>query len=278
MPLRRLGYFGSLFLAALLGLYLTGAHAAGGAVACPSSGIVDCRAVLSGPGSVVAGVPLAGWGALWAIAGAADPWWSPAVRLAWRVGGLAGLAWAWTHEIRDGRLCLWCSGLQLLVLIGLSLAGPGGGARRLWRGIRRLWAHPARGSAGAAGLVAAGAFAGYQAWLGTDTWGVVVPLAILWGGASAWGLLLWWTRRPVSRPGRLAAGAGGVPLTVAAGAAATACTAGVCAAGASAASLGVAGLLAAVFGVFAPLAVQGLAAVGGIAAAAVWTYRRGAAG
>jgi uncharacterized membrane protein len=29
--------------------------------------------------------------------------------------------WAWGHEIHDGYLCLWCTGMQALILVALGL-------------------------------------------------------------------------------------------------------------------------------------------------------------
>ncbi|AUW92611.1 hypothetical protein BXT84_00475 [Sulfobacillus thermotolerans] len=52
-----------------LGSYVTGAAWTDRPVACPATGIIHCQTVLTGPGHRVAGLPLAFWGVLWALAG-----------------------------------------------------------------------------------------------------------------------------------------------------------------------------------------------------------------
>jgi uncharacterized membrane protein len=116
-----IGYTASLVGLIVLGAYLTGAHWGHQTVACPTTGLIDCKLVLTGPGSVLVGLPLACWGALWAGLGFLFPRF---VRVVWRhytwIGlGVSGLVWAWTHEILDGHICLWCSAMQLFVIIAI---------------------------------------------------------------------------------------------------------------------------------------------------------------
>ncbi|PSR22410.1 MAG: hypothetical protein C7B45_06740 [Sulfobacillus acidophilus] len=261
-----------------LAAYLTWAHWAAMPVVCPATGLVDCAAVLTGPGSLVLGLPLAAWGGLWAVGGWLWPFYAPRLRGIWMLMGGMGLVWAWVHEGLDRHLCLWCSGMQLGAFVALAALVPWPGLvarfRRGWHTMpRRAWLW-----GGMAGLVSVASIVGYQIWLGTDTWRVVGLLALLWSIASAW-LTALVGSRSVWRRG--AAGAVGLaaPVTLAAGLGTTACAASVCAGGlstaAAAGSAGFGGVLVGLFGVFAPMALQGLIGMFGLGVAAVWTLRRG---
>lgn len=262
-----------------LASYLSWAHGTAMPVACPTTGLMDCSTVLTGPGSLLLGLPLSAWGGLWAIGGWIGPAWSPRLRGLWMLAGVAGLLWTGIYEGLDRYLSLWCSGMQLLVLVALGALIPWSvivsRGRRGWRTLsRRAWI-----GGSAAGVLSSASVVGYQAWLGTNTWGVVGLLAGLWGVTSAWLVALL-----VSRPrwGRAAtAGTIGLtaPITLAAGLGTTACAAGVCAGGLSAAtvvgSVGFGGMLASLFGVFAPMALQGMVGLVGLGVAGYWTVRRG---
>lgn len=269
----------ALFVVGLLGSYLTFVHFTHQSVACPETGLIDCTAVLTGPGSAVLGVPLAAGGVIWAASGWKSLHGAPWIRVTWRLLGIVGLGWAWLHEWMDGYVCLWCTAVQLAILValGASLAWRDVGVR-MQQGLHSLGASAPWVALGA-GIVSAGSFVGYQVWLGTDTWGVVLSIAVLWGLASAW-----MTALIVSRTGRrwlttLGAVGGTVPTTLLSGLGATSCASGVCATGISTAatvsSLGISGVLSGLFGAFAPLALQGLCAGWVLIVAGLWTYRRG---
>ena len=265
-----------------LGLYLSWAHWFHATVTCPATGLIDCTAVLTGPGSVVLGLPLALWGAAWATIGlirtvaASDRW---LTRL-WQGFGLAGLLWAWGHEWADGHVCLWCSAVQLGVLlaIGSSIHWKVGAKR--WRNGWTEISWPVWRMALGSGLLSFGTFLGYQIWLGTDTWGILIVLGILWGSAATWLTALVLSRSRARRwPSAVGSVGGVIPLTVLTGVGATACASGLCTTGvgtvAAMSSVGLGGLLTATFGAFAPLALQGILAGVVLVASAGWTWRRG---
>lgn len=106
-------------LVAALGFYLTWLHYTGAPVACPpiptTGGLVNCQAVLTSSGSVILTVPLALWGSLWALASL----WGPGKKV-WTPLGVLGLAWAWAHEWQVGHLCLWCTAMQIGILLILA--------------------------------------------------------------------------------------------------------------------------------------------------------------
>lgn len=271
---------GPLVLLILLTAYLTGVHLAGGTVACSTQGFVDCQAVLTGPGSVVLGLPLPAWGMLWGIVGLIGLWHEGRAWL-WRLWGLLGflgLGWAWSHELLDRHLCLWCSGAQGLVVASLmgmiSWADAGRNLQRGWHRLRSSW----RWMLGTA-LLGMGSSVGRQLWLGTDRWGWVLVVSLLWGLALGWivGLAITGRRRSSSVVGMGTV----VPVTLAITVGTTACVSGVCSVGASLlaplAVVGLTGLVNASSLALLPLVFQGVLAALGLIVAGAWTLRQGRA-
>jgi uncharacterized membrane protein len=110
-------------------IYLTALHFAGFAPACPTSGTVNCEAVLSSPYAVIAGtaVPTSAAGIAW-FAVSALLWTRPFGRpqLAWSALGVVTVLYlVFVEIVRIGAICLWCTAAHLLVvaifLIALSL-------------------------------------------------------------------------------------------------------------------------------------------------------------
>ncbi|CAB1129835.1 membrane protein of unknown function [Candidatus Hydrogenisulfobacillus filiaventi] len=91
----------------LIGLAGAAATALSVPTGCPDNGLVDCRAVLAT--GAVAGIPVWGWGFLWAAAGCTRLGRSAV----WAVAGLLGLGWAVGNEVAAGHLCLWCTVAQV---------------------------------------------------------------------------------------------------------------------------------------------------------------------
>lgn len=114
-----------------ISVYLTALHFIGFAPACPSTGTINCEAVLSSPYAVIAGtnVPTSAAGIVW-FGVSAFLWtrrWG-GVQLAWSAVGLAIVLYLVFIEIvRLGSICLWCTAAHVLVLalllIALSLRG-----------------------------------------------------------------------------------------------------------------------------------------------------------
>jgi len=119
---------------AVLGLcisaYLTAVHYdAHVKLACSAVGIIDCAGVLTSPQSVWFHLPVAVYGLAWFLVAGALNW---AVLRGARLAG-AGLIWTligaatvvflvYDELVVIGRICLWCSGVHLLVLASLVLA------------------------------------------------------------------------------------------------------------------------------------------------------------
>ncbi len=97
-------------------------------LACSDTGVVDCAAVLSSPYAMLLGLPVALWGVGWftvalglglgALARARGPE-PPALRwagLLWSVVGGLFVAYLVSSELMIGKMCLWCTGVHVLVL------------------------------------------------------------------------------------------------------------------------------------------------------------------
>jgi uncharacterized membrane protein len=114
--------YGFLGVVVLLGVYLTGFHYVGSVPSCPATPLINCTRVLTSGGSVLIGVPLPLWGAVWAASGMLRLFrWGRRIWIA--LGGL-GLCWAWGHEIALRSICLWCSGMQFGILLAVILGWP----------------------------------------------------------------------------------------------------------------------------------------------------------
>jgi uncharacterized membrane protein len=130
--------WGLALLAVGLTTYLTVTHYTDpGALACPDAGIVNCTAVTTSSWSVIAGVPVALIGLLWAVVMAAltSPWgwrwsaaWVDAVRLTLSgAGAVMVLYLVYVELFRVDAICLWCTGVHLttIALFGVVLASRG---------------------------------------------------------------------------------------------------------------------------------------------------------
>ncbi len=115
-----------------ISVYLTLVHYSHVPLLCHTSGIINCVDVVTSPQSVALGLPLAVWGMLWFVVAAVLAVWTavggPAAatrlrppRLAWSVvGALAVVYFVYLELIVIGHICLWCSGVHLIVLTLLA--------------------------------------------------------------------------------------------------------------------------------------------------------------
>lgn len=106
-------WLGGLALAA----YLTLVHYQPAVLACPTTGLWHCAHVLHSAGSTVGPLPLATWGGLWLILAATVRHYKMrSISRVLGVVGLLGLGWAWFYEWHVHAVCLWCTGLQAIIL------------------------------------------------------------------------------------------------------------------------------------------------------------------
>jgi uncharacterized membrane protein len=116
--------------------YLTVTHYTDpAALACPDTGIVNCTLVTTSSWSVVAGIPLAVLGLVWAVvmAGLTSPWawgagavWVDRTRLIVSgAGAVTVLYLVYVELFRIGAICLWCTAMHVtaVCLFGVILAG-----------------------------------------------------------------------------------------------------------------------------------------------------------
>ena len=107
-------------------IYLTVLHYAGFAPACPTSGAINCEAVLSSPYAVIAGtsIPTSVAGIAW-FAVSAVLWILPrrSLLLAWSALGLLTVVYLLFVEIvLVGAICLWCTVAHVLVVVLVLMA------------------------------------------------------------------------------------------------------------------------------------------------------------
>lgn len=124
-------------LAGLAGLavsgYLTVLHFAGTVPACPTTGPINCEAVLSSQYAVIAGtaVPTSAAGIIW-FGVTVLLWRRPLgwLHLAWAGIGLVTVVYLLFVEIvRLGAVCLWCTAAHALVVAVVLITATSWGAR-----------------------------------------------------------------------------------------------------------------------------------------------------
>jgi uncharacterized membrane protein len=137
---------------ALLGLgiatYLTIVHYAAGAVplACPATGGINCEKVTTSPQSMIFGVPVALYGAVWFLlmvaanvrpAWRSERWWIVLGRLGLAVGGIGFVVYLIYAELfLINAICLECTSVHVLTFT-LFVLVLGGTARLGWPGFGR---------------------------------------------------------------------------------------------------------------------------------------------
>ena len=102
-------------LGILIGFYLTLVHYASAPVACPVTAVINCVAVLHSAGSMLGPLPLALWGVMWIMVARVLP--RKLRSWLWMPLGMGGIVWAVGHEWALGQICLWCSALQVDMLL-----------------------------------------------------------------------------------------------------------------------------------------------------------------
>ena len=107
-------------------IYLTILHFIGFVPACPSSGSINCEAVLTSPYAVIAGteVPTSAAGIAW-FAVSAFLWTRTigSMQQLWSALGLVTVLYLVFIEIvRVGAICLWCTAVHVLVVALLLIA------------------------------------------------------------------------------------------------------------------------------------------------------------
>lgn len=117
-----------------IGAYLAAAHWLSLGVVCPGQQQfhwINCNFIINSPGSILFRLPLGIWGSVWCL-GAYVVLKTPG-RIVWILLGVGGVAWAMGHEISWGSWCVWCTVLQLVILISSVLTWSQEFSRPQWR-------------------------------------------------------------------------------------------------------------------------------------------------
>ncbi|MDE1856556.1 MAG: hypothetical protein KGH98_00560 [Candidatus Micrarchaeota archaeon] len=117
--LRANAIYAVLILGVIVSVYLTIVHFEPTALVCPNTGPIDCEQVLTSSYSVVLRVPLAVWSLIWFAA------WIALFRLGvrgivadvWGLLGVGGLIYSITAMDAIGKICIYCSSLDVLIVL-----------------------------------------------------------------------------------------------------------------------------------------------------------------
>ena len=119
MPRARMAALALSLAGVAISIYLTLLHYAGVTPACPSSGPVDCEAVLSSSYAVIAGtsIPTSAAGIAWfAVSAVLWGWRAGLLHMLWSAIGLATALYLVFVELVVLRvICLWCTAAHVLV-------------------------------------------------------------------------------------------------------------------------------------------------------------------
>ena len=109
-----------------ISIYLTLLHYAGVTPACPSSGPIDCEAVLLSSYAVIAGtsIPTSAAGIVWfAVSAVLWGWRAGPLHLLWSAFGLATVLYlVFVGLVAIRVICLWCTAAHVLVFAIALLA------------------------------------------------------------------------------------------------------------------------------------------------------------
>jgi uncharacterized membrane protein len=109
-----------LVLGAIISAYLTYVHYNINALVCPNSGIISCETVLGSSYAVILGVPLAIYALIWFIVAAVlVQYKNTMLRNLLGVGALGAMAYSFLSMYIIGKICIYCTGIDLILLIYL---------------------------------------------------------------------------------------------------------------------------------------------------------------
>jgi uncharacterized membrane protein len=111
-----------LILGIIDSFYLTVVHFLPKALDCPTiGGIVNCETVLSSSFATVFGIPLAVLGLVWFIVALGIFFAKPhrVIRNIWLILGVAGIVYSITAQALIGKICIYCSFLDLLIALSV---------------------------------------------------------------------------------------------------------------------------------------------------------------
>lgn len=115
-----------LALGLVISAYLVYVHFNATALVCPNNGFVSCETVLASTFSEVLGIPLAVYAFAWFIVALLLEYYRKRAARVWAAVGIAGFAYSVVAMYLLGKICLYCSTIDAILLIYFVIA--------MWRG------------------------------------------------------------------------------------------------------------------------------------------------
>lgn len=108
-------------------IYLTAVHFQKSLLVCPDSGIINCTQVLTSALSTIGGVPISILGLLWFIGLAFMVVYKPKNMFVniWLIIGAGGLAYSLIGMSIIGKICIYCSILDTLIILSIIASALG---------------------------------------------------------------------------------------------------------------------------------------------------------
>lgn len=103
--------------------YLTYVHYAPGALFCPETGIINCVAVVTSSYSVIFGIPLALYSLVWFALAILFTQYKKTKPISgvWLLIGIGGIAYSLFSMYMLGKVCIYCSALDVLIVASIAL-------------------------------------------------------------------------------------------------------------------------------------------------------------
>ena len=122
------GMKAGLAIGVIISLYLTYVHFHPAALYCSNRGIIDCATVLGSRFSMVFGIPLSVYGVVWFLGALAFSSARGPARNIWAIGGIGGVAYSMAAMSVIGKICIYCAGVDTLILFYVVYSIFGGGS------------------------------------------------------------------------------------------------------------------------------------------------------
>jgi uncharacterized membrane protein len=106
-----------LVLGVIVAAYLVYVHFRPGALVCAEGSVINCSAVLTSSFSSILGVPLAVLALLWFAVAIALEYIKNNARKVWAILGIAGFAYSIAAMSMLGKICVYCSTIDAILLI-----------------------------------------------------------------------------------------------------------------------------------------------------------------
>lgn len=115
--------FALLAVGIAISAYLTYVHFSPGALVCLSSGIINCKSVVTSSYSVIFGIPLAIYSLAWFAIAIALVYYRKLKPVAeiWLLIGIGGIIYSLFSMYMLGKICIYCSALDLIIAISIVL-------------------------------------------------------------------------------------------------------------------------------------------------------------